>query len=70
MPAFKKAFDLMGDDIVDLSTEYDALKNKIGSCVENWLEEPKAKLLKQMDNEKRANLFMSKMEKEVKKKRN
>ena len=26
MPAIKKAFDLMGDDIVDLSTENDALK--------------------------------------------
>ena len=30
MPAIKKAFDIMGDDIVDLSTENDALKNKIG----------------------------------------
>ena len=31
MPATKKAFNLMGDDIVELSTENDALKNKIGS---------------------------------------
>ena len=30
MPAIKKAFVLMGDDIVDLSTENDALKNEIG----------------------------------------
>ena len=30
MPAIRKAFDLMGDDIVELSTETDALKNKIG----------------------------------------
>ena len=30
MPAIKKAFDLMGDDIVDYCTENDALKNKIG----------------------------------------
>ena len=29
MPAIRKAFDLMGDDIVDLSTENDALKSKI-----------------------------------------
>ena len=28
MPAFKKEFDLMGDDIVDLSTENVASKNK------------------------------------------
>ena len=30
MPAIKKAFNLLGDDIVHLSTENDALKNKIG----------------------------------------
>ena len=28
MPAIKRAFDLMGDDIVELSTAIDALKNK------------------------------------------
>ena len=43
MPAIKKSFDLMGDDIVDLSTENDALKNKIGPFDEKWLEESKAK---------------------------
>ena len=31
MPAIKKAFNLLGDDIVELSTEKDVLKNKIGS---------------------------------------
>ena len=31
MPAIKKAFHLIGNDIVDLSTENDALKNKTGS---------------------------------------
>ena len=61
MPAIKKAFDLMGDDIVDLSTENDALKNKIGSYDEKWLEESKTKLLKQTDDEKRENLIMSRM---------
>ena len=30
MPAIKKAFNLMGDDIVELHTENEALKNKIG----------------------------------------
>ena len=30
MPAFKKASDLMGDDIVDLSTQNETLKNQIG----------------------------------------
>ena len=31
MPAIKKAFNLMGDDIVEISTKNDALKSKIGS---------------------------------------
>ena len=30
MPAIKKAFNLFGDDIVELSVENDALKNQIG----------------------------------------
>ena len=29
MPAIKKAFDLMGDDIVELSTKNDFLKKKV-----------------------------------------
>ena len=67
MPAIKKAFDLLGDDIIDLSTENDALKSKIGSYDENWLEESKAKLLEQIDDEKRANLIMSRMKKQMEK---
>ena len=67
MPTIKKAFDLLGDDIVDLSTENDALKNKIGSYDEKWPEESKAKLLKEIDNEKRANLIMSRMKKQMEK---
>ena len=67
MPVIKKAFDLMGDDIVDLSTENDALKSKIGDYNEKWLEESKAKLLKEIDDEKRANLIMSRMKKQMNK---
>ena len=52
MPAIKKAFKLMGDDIVELSTENDALKK--GSYDEKWLKDSKTKLLKQIDDEKRA----------------
>ena len=63
MPAIKKAFTLLGDDIVELSTENDGLKNKIGSYDEKWLKESKARLLKQIDDEKRANLIMSRMKK-------
>ena len=55
MPAIKKTLNLLGKDIVDLSTENDALKNEIGSYDEKWLEKPKTKLLKQIDDEKRAN---------------
>ena len=67
MPAIKKAFDLLGDDIVDLSTENDALKNQIGDYDERWLQESKAKLLKEIDNEKRAKLIMSRMKKQMNK---
>ena len=67
MPAIKKAFNLMGDDIIELSTENDALKNKIGSYDEQWLEESKAKLLKEIDDEKRVNIIMSRMKKQMNK---
>ena len=67
MPAIKKAFNLLGDDIVDLSTENDALKNKIGDYDQKWLEESKAKLLKDINDEKRANLIMSRMKKQMNK---
>ena len=67
MPAIKKAFNLMVDDIVELSTENDALKNKIGSYDERWLEESKLKLLKEIDHEKRANIIMSRMKKQMNK---
>ena len=68
MPAIKEAFTLMGNDIVDLSTENDALKEKIGDYDEKWLQESKEKLLKDIDDEKRANLIMSRMKKQMDKK--
>ena len=61
MPAIKKAFNLLVDDIIELSVENDALKNQIGDYDQKWLEESKAKLLKDIDDEKRANLIMSRM---------
>ena len=67
MPAIKKSFNLLGDGIVELSTENVALKNKIGSYGENWLQESKEKLFKQIDDEKRANLIMSRMKKQMEK---
>ena len=54
MPAIKKTFDWLGDDINDLSTENDALKSEIGSYDEKWLEESKTKLLKQIDVKKKS----------------
>ena len=68
MPAIKEAFTLMGNDIVDLSTENDALKEKIGDYDEKWLQESKEKLLKDIDDEKRANSIMSRMKKQMNKK--
>ena len=67
MSAIKKAFTLLDDDIVELSTEKDALKNKIRSYDEKWLEESKNKMLKQIVDEKRAKLIMSRMKKQVEK---
>ena len=68
MPAIKEAFTLMGIDIVDLSKESDALREKIGDYDKNWLQESKEKLLKDIDDEKRANLIMSRMKKQMNKK--
>ena len=67
MPAIRKAVNLMGDDIVDLSTENDALKNKIGSYDEKWLKESKAKQLKEIDDEKKPNLILCRLERQIKK---
>ena len=67
MPAIKKAFNLLGDFIVELSPEGNRLKNQIGEYDEKWLQESKAKLLKEIDNEKRANLMMSRFEKQMEK---
>ena len=52
-PAIKTPFNLLGDDIAELSTENDALK-KIGSYDEKWLEESKARLLQQIADEKKS----------------
>ena len=68
MPAIKKAFNLMGDDIVEyLHTENEALKNQIGDHDQKWLEESKTKLLQQINDEKRANLLMPRMKKQMNK---
>ena len=68
MPAIKKAFNLLGDDIIELSTENDVLKNQIGEYDQKWLEESKRKLLKDINDEKRSNLIMSRMKKQMNKK--
>ena len=53
MPVVKKAFIFLGDDIVELSTENEALKNQIGDYLVKWWEKSKTKLLKQIDDEKK-----------------
>ena len=54
MPAIKKAFNILGDDIIELSTENDVLKNQIGDYNQKWLDESKAKLLKDFNDEKKS----------------
>ena len=68
MPAIENALNLMGDDIVELSVENESLKKQIGDYDEKWLQESKTKLLKDIDDEKRANLNMSGMKKQMNKK--
>ena len=67
MTAIKKAFNLLGDDIVELHTKNESLQNKIGSYDEKWFEESKTRLLNQIDDEKRANLIISKLKKQMNK---
>ena len=66
IPAIKNAFYLLGDDIVEMTTEYETLK-KIGCYDGKWLEECKLRLLKQFADDKRANLFMPRMSKQMSK---
>ena len=67
MPANKKAFNLMSYDIVELSVENESLKSQIGEYDEKWLQESKAKPLKEIDDEKRENLIMSRRKKQMNK---
>ena len=67
MPSIKKAFDLIGDGIVDLKTENETLKTQIVEYDQKWLEESKAKLLRVINDEKRANIIMSRMKKQMNK---
>ena len=67
MPAICKAFDSMCDDRVELTTKNESLKSKIGSYDEKCLEDSETNLWKQIDEDKRANLNMSRMEKQMKK---
>ena len=50
MPAAKMAFNLMGVDRVDLSTENESVKNIIRYYVEKQIEESQPKLSKQFDD--------------------
>ena len=67
MPAIEKAFDLMGDDIVELPTENETSKNQIGDYDQKLLGESKTKLSKPIDDEKRAFSSMSRMKKQMEK---
>ena len=53
MLAIEKALNLLGDDIVELHTKNESLKNKVGSYEAKWLDESEARLLRQIDDEKK-----------------
>ena len=67
MPAIKKAFNVLCDDIIELTVENDTLKSQIGNYNQKWLDESKAKLLKDINDEKRANIIMTRMKKQMNK---
>ena len=67
LTAIKKALDLLGDGIVELSSEKESLKNEIGEYDEKWLQESKAKLLKEIDDEKRAKVNLSRLKEQMNK---
>ena len=67
MPAIKKAFNVLGDEKIELTVENDTLKNQIGDYNPKWLDESKAKLLKDINAEKRANIIMARMKKQMNK---
>ena len=51
--------------MIELSTQNDVLKIEIGCYDEKWLEESEGELFKQIDDEKRANLIMSRINKQL-----
>ena len=57
----------MGDEVIELHTENKSLKVEIGFFDGKWLEESEVKLLQQIDDEKSANLIMSRMKKQMNK---
>ena len=67
MLPIKTSFDLLGDDTVQLSTENESLKIKVGSYDENWSEDFNAKLLNHFNDKKKAGLRMLGMDKQEKK---
>ena len=44
MPAIVKVFNLVGDDIIELHTGNEALKNETGDYDQKWLKKSKTKL--------------------------
>ena len=67
MHSIKLVFDLMGADIVELYRENESMEDKLGYHEKKELDESKTTLLKQIDDEKKANLFMSRVQKHMKK---
>jgi hypothetical protein len=67
MPAVKKAFNMMADDIYELSTENEILKDKIGDYDENWLKESKDKLMSNTTEDKKNKLMLQRMQRQMNK---
>ena len=65
MPAIEKALDIVGEDIVESSTDNESLKRRFFGG--KWLKESKTRPLRQLENSKTANFSMSRIQKQMKK---
>ena len=62
-PSFRKGFKIIGDEIINLSTEKNNTKKQKGESGEKLLGKTRTKQLRSLDNEKRATFLINKCRK-------
>ncbi len=61
MPAIKRAFEIMRDDIYELVVENNILRDNMGDVNEEWLETSKKKLLENTGDDKKNKSLLQRM---------